>query len=348
MPISITVGVPAYARPDELRELIESVLACDPPPDELLICEDASPQRDAIRQIVYAQRLALARSGCRLRYVENERNLGYDGNLRMLIAQASGDYLMLLGDDDQLYSNAIAETRRYVGAHPEVRFVSRTYRRFSGHRDRGVLNETWLAKSDAVFDRGNSSPALIFRLCGFVGGLVVKTDWARELATSRYDGSLYYQYYLACHAYFGAGIGYIGKAIVAGRAQNPPLFGHAAAEAGVHVPGAYRPAARARMWRGVLDISADVERALGAPLVGAVMREMAGRQSFHIFEMMPAQGRRATLELFVELRKLGLVRSPLPWLLASFVLTFGSAAASGFRMLRRLQFAVERGLRIKC
>ncbi|MCW0098703.1 glycosyltransferase family 2 protein, partial [Burkholderia pseudomallei] len=34
--------------------------------------------------------------------------------------------------------------------------------------------------------------------------------------------------------------------------------------------------------------------------------------------------------------------------LASFVLTFGAAAAWGFRMLRRLQFAVERSLRIKC
>ncbi|MDN7671382.1 glycosyltransferase family 2 protein [Burkholderia oklahomensis] len=348
MPVSITVGVPAYSRPDELRELIESVLACELAPDELLICEDASPERNAIRRIAYAHQRALEERGCRLRYVENERNLGYDGNLRMLIALASSDYLLLLGNDDQLYPGAIAETRRYIEKNPDLCFISRTYRRFSGNRDRGVLNETWLANADAVFHRDNSSPRLIFRLCGFVGGLIVKTRWARSLATSRYDGSLYYQYYLACHAYFGTGIGYIGKAIVAGRAENPPLFGHAAAEAGIHVPGAYRPTARARMWRGVLDISADVERALGVSLVDAVMKEMAGRQSFHIFEMMPAQGRRATLELFVELKKLGLVRSPLPWLLASFVLTFGSAAALGFRTLRYLQFKVERSLRIKC
>ncbi|MGC0154241.1 glycosyltransferase family 2 protein [Chromobacterium vaccinii] len=343
---TITVAVPSFSRPNELRELIESVLDADELPDELLICEDRSPLRDEIAAVVDSYREAFAATACRLSYVENEQNLGYDGNIRNLFQQASSDYVLILGDDDVIYANTIAESRRFIDAHPGIAFISRTYSRFSAS-PRDIINTTWLRGEDCVVDPSNSTPNLVFRLCGFVGGLIVKRDWANDKATTRYDGSLYYQFYLACLAYYETGIGYIFASIVGGRAGNPPLFGSAEHEKDVHIPGSYRPKGRAKMWAGLLRIAADVDALGHAGLYHSMRNEIAGRQSFHIFEMMPVQGRKATLELFCELRRLRLTHKLLPWLLTTFICVFGSYAGLGFALFRKLQFSIEGGIGVK-
>jgi glycosyltransferase involved in cell wall biosynthesis len=343
---TITIGVPAYSRPQELRQLLDSVLDCSPLPDEVLICEDASPRRDEIRVVMRQYARRFEGTVCALRYVENPSNLGYDGNLRKVIAGASCDYVMLLGNDDAVYPGAIGVARSYISNNPDVKVISRTYSRFTGTLH-NVINTTWIGKDDGRFSSANSRANVIFRLCGFVGGLLIHRAWAAQLDTDRYDGSLYYQYYLSCHAYFNEGIGYIAASIVAGRAGNPPLFGAAPSEKAVHAPGSYRPEGRARMWAGVLRISEDVESQLGVSFVPAVRKELAGRQAFHIFEMLPQQGRKAAYTLFRELRKLGLTQAAIPWMLTLYILCFGSRSAAGFRLFRGFQFFVERRLRYK-
>jgi hypothetical protein len=66
-------------------------------------------------------------------------------------------------------------------------------------------------------------------------------------------------------------------------------------------------------------------------------RELAGRQSFHVFEMVTRQGRKATLELAQEFHRLGLLGHPLPWALTAFGLVFGKRTQSVFAMFRALQ-----------
>lgn len=77
------------------------------------------------------------------------------------------------------------------------------------------------------------------------------------------------------------------------------------------------------MWRGILQICADVERATSVPLLVAVRRELAGRQSFHVLEMTAARGRRETIAMVGELRRIGLMRHPLPWCIFALVMMLG-------------------------
>lgn len=343
---TITVGVPAYSRPDELHELIESVISSTELPDELLIVEDKSPEREKIRSIITKYQHLLKNLGCSIKYIENPNNLGYDGNLRKVIAESSSDYVLLLGNDDALFPNAIATVKSYLSNNSETNFISRTYSRFTESTS-NVINTTWISKTVKVFSSNNCKPSLIFRLCGFVGGLVVKCSWANSHATDRYDGTLYYQYYLACLAYLDQGIGYISESIVAGRAGNPPLFGVASSESQVHIPGSYTPQGRAKMWAGILRITIDIDAKYRTNLLSMVRQELSSRQSFHIYEMMPVQGRCATIQLFKELRALGLTSSWVPWFLTSYILIFGRSARYGFAAFRSFQFFVEKNIKLK-
>jgi glycosyltransferase involved in cell wall biosynthesis len=331
----ISVGIPAYSRPLELAELLRSIYDQSVLPAEVVICEDESPERLAIRSIVHEWRERFARVGCPVRYRENECNLGYDGNLRAVVGASNSPWVMVIGNDDLLLEGCIGTIERFIRSNSRLRMISRSFVRFKNniHRPIGVSR---VSSVDSVFSAVNSSAKMIFRTCGFVGGLTVDRDWASALSTDRYDGTLYYQIYLASVAFCEGGIGYISRPIVGGRGGNPPLFGSAAAEQDVHVPGSYTPKGRARMWASVLQIAKDVGQRYRVNLSDEIRHELEVRQSFHVFEMMAGADKQKLSELRGELKRLGLFNHPVPRTLYLLDLLLGSNAAMFYSLARRV------------
>ena len=318
----LTIAVPVYSRPEELRQLLSSIAGMSILPGEVLLCEDRSPERQMLSLIALEWQRVLAPKGCMVRYVENDENLGYDGNVRNLFARATRTWVMLLGNDDAVLPDAVPAIQRFIASNHAIRVISRTFVRFSA--DIGnVVGVTRLSNCDRVYSKENAQSGMIIRLCGFVGGLIVNREWACYVATDKYDGTLFYQIYLAATAFCMNGIGYIATPLVGSRVGNPPMFGSATSEKDVHVPGAYSPKARAAMWGGILRICDDVEREMQVPLSRSIRRELSGRQSFHVFELVAVQGRRATIGLVVEFSRLGLMRHPLPWVVSGLGLLVG-------------------------
>ena len=332
----LTIAVPLYSRPDELRHLLESVSNMTVLPGEVLLCEDHSPERVLLRQIATEWTSILAAKGCSISYKENSSNLGYDGNLRNLFEQATRPWVLLLGNDDAMLPSAIPSIRQFIADNPGIQMASRTFVRFKGNI-KNIVGVTRLSTSNRVFTQKNAKPGYILRLCGFVGGLLIRRDWAVGLATTDYDGTLYYQMFLAAMAFSNRGIGYIAEPVVGSRVGNPPMFGSASSEKGVHVPGAYSPAARAAMWQGIIRICTDVEKRTRVKFVTSVRFELSGRQSFHVFELVAGQGRYATLGLVREFYRLGLMRHPLPWALATVGIVLGRWTHRFFGIVRNAQ-----------
>jgi Glycosyl transferase family 2 len=332
----LTIAVPVYSRPDELRQLLNSIAGMAVLPGEVLLCEDQSPERQLISRIAFEWKHIFASKGCVLRYVENDENLGYDGNVRNLFVRATRTWVMLLGNDDAMLPDAVPAMQRFITANHGIRLISRTFVRFSMDI-RNVVGITKLSDCDHVYTKENASPGMILRLCGFVGGLIVNREWACSAATDKYDGTLYYQMYLAAEAFCMNGIGYIATPLVGSRAGNPPLFGSAPSEQDAHVPGAYSAKARAAMWSGILRICCDVERRTSVPMSRSVRRELSGRQSFHVFELVAVQGRRETIALIHEFSQLGLMGHPLPWIISGLGLLMGRRIRYFFGAVRAVQ-----------
>jgi len=331
----ISIGIPAYGRCQELRELLRSIYAQTILPAEITICEDMSLERETIRAIVQEWRGKFASESCAVNYIENRDNLGYDGNLRKVIASSHSTWVMLIGNDDLLLPHCVQAAEDYLGCNGQLRVISRSFARFTDDISSPVGTSS-LSKRDTTFDRTSSSAKMIFRSCGFVGGLIVSRNWAVELTTTRYDGTLFYQIYLAAEAFCGDGIGYIGKAIVGGRGDNPPLFGAASSEQDVHVPGSYTPKGRAKMWSSVMTITKEVGESHNVDLLTETRTELEVRQSFHVFEMMVGTGRESLDELRDELQILGLFDHFVPRTFYWINRIFGSHARLFYVLVRLL------------
>src|ERR1700759_4001594 len=84
-----SVCIPAYNRAGHLSALLDSVFAQEYQNFELVICEDDSSQTNQITEIVagYSRRYPNM-----ILYFENSANLGYDANIRNLVAKAVGEF----------------------------------------------------------------------------------------------------------------------------------------------------------------------------------------------------------------------------------------------------------------
>lgn len=331
----LSVGIPSYSRSGELEELLESIYAQSVLPGEVTICEDKSPEREQIRAVVERWRERLQREGCVVNYVENERNLGFDRNLRKVIGVSHCRWVMLMGNDDVMLPHCVETAARYLKVHAAVAMVSRSFLRFDESAGK-PLGVSRLSERDELYKIGSSAPRMIFRTTGFIAGLMIDREWAEKLASDRYDGTLYYQIYLAAEAFCERGIGYIAEPIVAGRSGNAPLFGASATEGEVHIPGSYSPKGRAKMWAAVLQIASDVGAKFHVDLVSDMKHDLEVKQSFHIFEMYAGSSRTVLREMRRELSALDLFSHPLPRFLYALNFAFGRRAEFFYRGVRKV------------
>jgi glycosyltransferase involved in cell wall biosynthesis len=329
-----SIAIPAYDRPEEYDELLRSIFDMTFLPNEIIICEDFSKQRNEIRKITEKYQSQFAEKQVIMTYIENETNLGYDANIRKLIDLALYKWVVLIGNDDLFLKNGLEEIDKFCKKNPNVAMVSRPFLRFEKDISKPIgvsrilPNETIVKKQD--------SPRLIFRMCGFVGGLVINKEWAQPLKTDKYDGTLYYQIYLAANAFCTKGIGYLGKPSVGGRTGNPPLFGDFQKAGEIHIRGIYSVKGRAKMWKGVLDIAKDTQDFYKVEIVEELRKELMIRQSFHIFEMNVGISKCTLKELKEELQKLNLFGHWIPKTLYFLNMTFGKNAFYFYYLTRKL------------
>jgi len=104
-----SVCIPAYNRAQLLPELLDSILGQDFESFEVVINEDASPQRNDIRSVVEQYS---AKYPGKIGYFENEKNLGYDANLRSLVERSMGEYCLFMGNDDLMCAGGTANCCR--------------------------------------------------------------------------------------------------------------------------------------------------------------------------------------------------------------------------------------------
>lgn len=112
----ISVCVPTYCRPDTLEQLIHSYIKQDYPNKELVISDDSTD--NSIEHLVKRY----PKYG--IRFSHNKPSLGFAYNLLNTLNHAKGDVIVILGDDDILFSKKSLST--YVSifdSHPSVSYV---------------------------------------------------------------------------------------------------------------------------------------------------------------------------------------------------------------------------------
>jgi glycosyltransferase involved in cell wall biosynthesis len=125
----------------------------------------------------------------------NEKNMGYDRNYRKCIEMSSGDYCIVIGNDDSLYEDdAVEKLVKFIKENnfPDIGFCN-----MIEDRTGGTLIKR--ASSTGVLGTGPDVAIRNYSCFSFVGGLIYKTTTFAKYNTAKYDGSIYAQMYLGVY-----------------------------------------------------------------------------------------------------------------------------------------------------
>lgn len=186
----ISICIPTYNRPEELKRTLESIDTTKYDDVNIVISENCSPKQQETRAIVEEYK---KHSKYEVHYYENEKNIGYDKNIRALVQRSKGKFSMFFSDDDMFMPGAMDEFVEFVRKHQDCGYILRSYRNY---KEDGSYNDFRYYSQDQTFPAGKETAMQMFDKSVFLSGFTIRTEYAQEYVTDALDGSLLYQIYL--------------------------------------------------------------------------------------------------------------------------------------------------------
>ncbi|MCL1891750.1 MAG: glycosyltransferase [Alphaproteobacteria bacterium] len=158
--MKVSALVPIYnTDPQHLREMLESILNQTLGDFELIILND-SPDNKELKNIVESY------DDPRVRYYQNERNMGISASRNRLLALARGEYLAVCDHDDISMPGRFAKQAEFLDANPDVGVVSGWLEHFgtknfitSYHPQENAMIKTYLITTGCII----AHPAAMIR-----------------------------------------------------------------------------------------------------------------------------------------------------------------------------------------
>lgn len=311
-----TVCIPSYNRSEVLAELLDSVLVQDFDDFDILICEDMSPERAVIRDIVTEYQ----KKTDKITYVENEKNLGYDANIRNLVDRATGHYCFFMGNDDLLCEGTLAKVGKAIREHDNVGVVLRTYASFNGTPDNIDQIFRYFDK-DCFFSNGDKTINTFYRRSVVIPGMVINKDEAVKYATDKFDGVLLYQLYLVANVLVNLNGLYISDVMVLYRNGGIPYFGNSEAEKHF-VPEERTPESSLHFMQGMFDIAKHVEDNRNIKIYKSIVKDI-GNYSYPILSIQSKRSFMVFLKYGFAFAKMGVWKSVYFWIYFLSLLVLG-------------------------
>jgi glycosyltransferase involved in cell wall biosynthesis len=128
----VTIAIPTYQRLGYLKIAVESALAQTYPNLEILISQD--PTKSGLAPDIRTWTQNIVNQQSRVRYQANAYNFGLAGNWNAAAAAASGEYIVIIGDDDLLLPGFIETLVNAAQSHPQVIFSNHFIINSEGNR----------------------------------------------------------------------------------------------------------------------------------------------------------------------------------------------------------------------
>lgn len=188
----ISICIPTYNRPAQLKRMLDSIDATKVEDLDIVISENCSPKQAETRAVVEKYQKS---HPYEVFYYENERNLGYDKNIRAVVAHATGRFCVFFSDDDMAMPGALDSYIEFVRKHQDVGYILRSWRGYKNAEQTEWYDHRYYS-SDRTFPAGRNTAIELFNKSVFLSGFTIRQDYAKEYVTDSLDGSLLYQMYL--------------------------------------------------------------------------------------------------------------------------------------------------------
>lgn len=187
--MKISICIPQYNRIQYLLKSLRQIQLQEYDDIEIVISDDGSTD-DTEAEIKRLQ----SNYKYPVIFHKNEKNLGYDRNYRKSMELATGDYCIVIGNDDSIYepvSISFLVSFLEKNDYPEIGFCN-----FVEDNNPGVV--VLRAQQTKLLGSGRKTALKYYSCFSFVGGLIYKRSAFNKFNTDKHDGSIYSQIYLGC------------------------------------------------------------------------------------------------------------------------------------------------------
>lgn len=185
----ISICIPAYNRPDKLYWLLKTIDVSNTEEIEVVVSDDFSPKREEIKNVIEKFR---TEAKYKIVYHQNEKNLGYDGNLKETVKAASGKWIIFMGDDDEFIPKALDKLVKFLKGNDELNYVLRYYEVIHNN---GEIEQFRYYKGNKFFESGEATYEELFRKSVFISGFTIKREPILPYLVSDFDGGALIQIY---------------------------------------------------------------------------------------------------------------------------------------------------------
>lgn len=186
--MKISICIPQYNRIQYLIKNLRILEKLNYPDVEVIVSDDASTDSTEAEMLKLTSNYRFP-----IKYKRIPSNVGYDANLRSSLEMASGEYCFILGNDDTLEDpECLKPLVDFLvnNGKPEIGFCNYV----EAHSPEKVITR---ADKTAVIGSGEAIALKYYRSFSYVAGIIVKRSTFEQYNTSKVDGSVYVQMYLA-------------------------------------------------------------------------------------------------------------------------------------------------------
>lgn len=297
--IFLSICIPCYNRPKELKRLLDSIDVKDSEIIEIVICDNDSPCRQQVRETVTEYSTY---SHYNINYVENETNVGYDKNLRECIKHAQGKFVMFMGDDDVFIPKTMDTYLEFLKEHDELGYILRSYRIV--HSDGSVEPFKYFPKT-LFFTPGFDTYVSLFRKSVFISGFCFRREYALDLLTDQFDGSLLFQLFIQAEICMKYPSAYYSEPFTQMYDGGVPYFGNSEAEKNLYTPGTVTIDNSVNFVEKYFVLTRFMDQKYGFDSTSFVKKDMS-KYSYPILSIQRKNGIKIFKEYDKRLRNLGL------------------------------------------
>ena len=312
----LSICIPSYNRPESILRLLQSV---DAPVEkiEIVIAEDHAPRRIEVCNQVD---LFKESSVYQVVYHENEKNLGYDANLRSLLSLAKGKFVIFMGDDDVFKPTALAKYIQFLEENSTYNYILRSYE--IEHSDGNVETFKYFPKT-TVLKAGIDSACFLFKRSVSIAGFTINRIRALELYTPKFDGTLLYQLHLVINIAFLEDTIFCDipvARVTQSFRDNNVAFGTAANE-NKFTPGKISQENSIRFTEGFFEISNAFDKDQGTKLTELIKKDLS-KYSYPILSIQRKNGFSNFFHYIIKLAKRTGINQSWHYYFYSFCLLF--------------------------
>ena len=222
--ILLSITIPTYNRPERISDIINQIIPFQSNEIEIIIGDD-NPNHNRTENVLREIK------DPRIKYFRNEKNLGFDANVLKTIEKASGEFIYLLMDDDDVEIESFPWILKKIKKNKNLSQICGII------GDKRPGRKIYFTYEDKILKRGSDSILELLFHYPHGSGIILRKNAINLNKARKYIGYLYIQHILIAQALIAGDtlctskiIAHIGKEkyksdqpLISGRTYSHPI-----------------------------------------------------------------------------------------------------------------------------